>query len=198
MRGRDLRGVLMACAVALSLLGAGCGAPRSATAEPVAEEGYPDWVRLVPEATDDASYYVGSVSLARNPEDGFQAAESDALAQAAEAERRRFIRLFDRAAAEAGVETTSRERLEFRTGIADEMAGHLELAAHREEVFYRGCEGEGGEERGTVCEAFVLLRIDHTERDRIFNESLAALGQRRQREGETVVALLIEWMLRNQ
>jgi hypothetical protein len=195
MHGRELPGVLVMCAIALSLLGAGCGAPRS-TSEPAAEEGYPDWVRLVPEATDDASYYVGSVSLARDPESAFEAAESEALAQAAEAGRRRFIRLFDRAAAEAGVETTSQERLEFRTGIADEVAGHLEPAAHREDVFYRLCEG--GEERGTVCQAFVLLRIDHAERDRIFNDSLAALGQRKQREGETHLALLIEWMLRNQ
>lgn len=198
MHRLNVRRVWIACAVALSLLAAGCGAPHSGAGGPTAGTGYPDWVRLVPEATGEASYFVGSVSLARDTETGFEAAESDALAQAAEAQRRHFVRLFDRAAAEAGVETTSEERLEFRTSIADDLAGNLGPAARREDVFYRRCEREGGGEGEAVCEAFVLLRLDHSERDRIFEESLAALGQRKQREGETHIALLIEWMLRNQ
>lgn len=191
--------VAIACFGALVLLLVGCAAPGTGTdAGTTTETAYPDWVRLVPEATAEASYYIGAISLARDVESGIEAAESDALTQLAEGQRRYFIQLFDAAAGESGVEATSEERLEFRTSIASDFTGQLEPATRREAVYYRHCQREDGGERETVCEVFVLLRLDHAERDRIAAEFLAALGQRKQRDGDTHIATLIEWMLRNQ
>jgi len=192
---------VIACAGLSALLSAGCGGPGDGAAvSPVSDEGYPDWVRIVPAGTDDVSYYVGAVALARDPESGLEKAEGDAVAQAEEAARMQFVRRFDAAATGAGVETTSEERLEFRTNIASDLARLLGPAVEREDAFYRYCEGgDGGQPSagGPVCELFVLVRLDHAERDRILNEALASLGEKKQREGQTKIAQLIEWMLRN-
>lgn len=199
MHRLNVRRAAMACVCALALVAAGCAAPGAgADAEVTAETAYPDWVRIVPEATEEASYYVGIVSLARGVESGIEAAEADAFGQVAEGQRRHVIRLFDSAAADAGIETTSEERLELRTNIASELTDQLEPATRREDAYYRHCKGEQAEQQETVCEVFVLVRLDHAERDRILSESLAAIGQRKQRDGEMNAAALIEWILRNQ
>jgi len=199
MHRLNLRRAAIVCFFALALLPVGCAAPGTgAEIETTTEPAYPDWVRIVPEATDDASYYVGTVALARDLEEGIEVAAGDAFVQMTEAQRRHFIDLFDRAAADGGIETTSQERLQLRTNITDEIARDLKPAVRREDTYYRYCEGERRKQRGAVCELFVLVRLDHAARDRISAESLAAIGRRKQQEGETNMALLIEWVLRNQ
>jgi hypothetical protein len=194
-----LRRAAVGCLAALTLLPVGCAAPDvEVEAEMPTRSTYPDWVRVVPEATDEASYFVGSVALARDVEGAIEAAETDAFDQMREAQRRHFVDLFDRAAKDAGIETTSRERLELRTNVTDEIADDLAPATERMDAYYRHCEGEEGKQRGAVCEAFVLVRLDHVERDRISSETLASIGQRKQQDGETNLAALIEWALRNQ
>jgi hypothetical protein len=188
----DTWGSVIVCAAAFALLTVGCGGPRTgASADPSVDPGYPDWVRIVPPATEGATYFVGAVARVSDVETGIESAMSDAVSQAVEGQRRHFIQLFDRAASESGVETTSEMRMEFRTGIADELSGRLRPAVHREAVHHRRCEGEA------PCEVYVLARLDHLERNQIFEEALSALGQRKQREGRGDVALLIEWILRN-
>ena len=194
-----VRGAAIACLFALALLPLGCTAPApepetDATGQP----GYPEWVRLVPEPTDGSSFYVGGIALARDVEEALDAAAADAFSQMREGERRHFVDLFDRAARDAGIETTSQERLDLRTNITDEITGLLRPATERVDSFYRFCEGEEDRERGSVCEAYVLLRLDDIERDRIARETLAGIGQRKQEAGETNLAALIEWTLRNQ
>jgi hypothetical protein len=185
--------------VALALLPAGCATPGGGGgAATTAETGYPDWVRIVPEPTEGASFYVGAVSLARDVEAGIEAAETDAFDEMVEGQRRYFIDLFDRAAVDGGITTTSQERLELRTSITNEVTGRLGPATKREDVYYRYCEDQEGKQRGTVCEVYALVRLDHSERDRISRESLAAIGEAKQRAGETNMATLIEWVLRNQ
>jgi hypothetical protein len=185
----------VACLWALALLPAGCATPGvEADTEPATRPAYPDWVRIVPEPTDEASYYVGAVALARDLESGIAAAEADAMAQVREGQRRHLVSLFDRAAADAGIETTSQERLALRTNIADEVTRELSPAASQMDVSYREC-GHGS--ASTVCEVFLLIRLDHAERDRISDRVLAAVAEERQREGETNLAALIEWALKN-
>lgn len=189
----------IACLATLALLPLGCAAPApESDAAATAQPSYPDWIRLVPEETDEATFYVGTVALARDVEEALDAAAADAFSQMREDQRRYFVDVFDRAAKDANIETTPQERLELRTNIADEITDVLRPAVERVDSFYRLCEGEDGQELETVCEAFVLVRLDHTERDRIAAEALAAIGRRKQEAGETNLAALIEWALRNQ
>lgn len=193
--------VVIACAGLSAVVAPGCGGPVGDVAEsPVRAEGYPDWVRIVPAGTDEVSYYVGSVPLARDPESALEAAEADAMSQVEEGARRHLIRLFDAAAIGSEVETTSEERLEFRTSIASDLARLLGPAIERVDAYHRQCERDDEGRRssgGPVCDAFVLVGLDHAERDRIFEEALASLGERKQRAGQTNIARLVEWMLRN-
>jgi hypothetical protein len=196
---RPIAGLAVVALGALALLPFGCAAPGAdAGVAGTVEPAYPDWVRLVPAETAEASYYVGSISLARDVDEAVEGATADAMDQVVEGQRRHVVDLFDRAARDAGIETTSDERLQFRTGIANELSRGLEPATRTEDVYFRHCVNDRGEPREAVCEAFVLLRLDHAERDRIFDERLAAIGQRKQREGGTNTAALIEWILKNQ
>ena len=152
---------------------------------------------MVPAPTNERSFHVGAVSLAPDPDTGIETAEREALDEITEEGRRYFGKRFDRAAADSGIETTSDERLEFKTHFAGVFAERLGPATRREDSYYRLCEREEELARAAVCEAYTLVSLDLVERKRIFDETLAEMMRERRAEGRGHLADLIEWMIRN-
>jgi len=181
----------LAAAVAAScLLTLGC-AGRPA--------GPPGWVRVVPTRIGERAYYVGGLSAAPDAETGIEMAEADALARIEEDARPRFIGRLDKALQQSGIETTSVERLGFRTEGVEIYLDYLSEAARRDSVYYRPCTPVdlGGREpdEGAVCQIFVLLSLGDGDWERQFVEAVMEIKRRRLHEGKQHLAEIADWML---
>jgi hypothetical protein len=180
---------VLACALI-----AGCAGGGANTGEPVAVQTYPDWVRMVPTATETSRYFVGGCSRAATLDGAIAVAAADVEKEVTSTERSRFLQLFDAALKDGRTETTPIERARFRNEgsehYADAAAGTLEC----EHVFYDDCGDETDED--AVCSVFVLMRLDYAARDAALRKTLQEIRSEFRQEGNTSLAAVAERMER--
>lgn len=181
------------CLLAVCCLSAGCAGTGSTggLADAVA---YPDWVLVVPAATDDASYFVGGCAEAYCESDGIEKARADALEQAAVQLTIRFTQLFDRALTETRVEATSTERYRFKIDGMEICAGTLGTVAELADSYVRPCPGVAP--GGPVCDVFVLVSIENRAEDTALAAALDEFRRALRSEGSTGLAEVAERMQR--
>jgi len=189
---RAVRSTLLLFAACLFLIGCARRGDRS-EAHPTTEE-YPSWVRMVPAADEGTRYYVGGCALASSLEEGIALATEDVEFEAALEERGRFMRLFDEALGDARTETTPGERARLRNEGSERYSKAIPELLQVEDVHYRGCAG--GEEKGAVCDVFVLFTLDEDDVDGNLARSLEVLRAAFREEGNATLQAVVERMQR--
>ncbi len=173
------------------------------TGAPAPSREVPGWVRVVPHEREGRSLFVGGVSLAMDREAGIAAAEADGRSQIHLHATRECTELFTLGHKMSGVETTARERLDYKSSIAATYGDRMAEAARQDSVFFQPCgdaprpaQREGTDSGGPICQVFVLLSVEAASWDRELGEILAVEKRRRAEHGEKNLAELAEWMIR--
>lgn len=172
---------------------AGGGAAGGSAARSEAER-YPDWVRIVPMSTPEATYYVGGCMSAPNRDAAIARARADALEQVAAKARDRFTTVFDKALLDSRAQTTSTERYQFKMDGIEVYLDKLAAAAVVEDSYLRPCPD--APEVGPVCNVFVLLKLGYGVPDSVLVDTLDEFRRRLRDEGKAGLADIAERMER--
>lgn len=196
-----MSGLRSAALVPLFLVALAC--LTGCTSAPALSPEVPGWVRVVLREREGRSLFVGGVSFAMDRETGIESAEADGRSQIHLHATSEFTDLFTLGHKKSGVETTAKERLDFKRSISATYGNRMAEAARQDSVFFRPCGDapgavprKGSDSGGPMCQVFVLLSVDVASWDRELGEILAVEKRRRKEQGEENLAELAEWMIR--
>lgn len=186
------RSLLLFVVVPVLAYACSCGCAGAAR-EASAQDGLPDWVRVVVPEKDGRTQFVGGVSMANDLESGLDAADADARSQVyAEAARRAGV-VVSRGVSRSEIETTGVERMDVRNRVNEMFGGAMEESATRDQEYHRPCGDAEGD--SPVCTVFVLVSVDSAAWDRALAETFETLRMEWEEEGSRIKADLAAWIL---
>ena len=197
MRRLPVRRAPLLGAISIVLLCLGCaGGGGSGNGAGSPGDELPQWVRIVPHSQNGERCFVGAALSAVDAETGIEMATGDAHLQIAKAAGERVKDLYTAAVTGSGIVVPPQDRVALRGELSNNYAERMESPAREENVYYRPCEEDSGDDGGPVCDIFVLVSVDEDTWDRELSEALLATRKERGESAATPMLGMIDWMLR--
>ncbi|MBD3347802.1 MAG: hypothetical protein GF400_01245 [Candidatus Eisenbacteria bacterium] len=181
------------------LLSAGCAAAPNGGERAPDAPAYPEWVRMVPAPTEEASHFVGACSRAADLDEAVRIATDEASEEITRSERVRYMRMFDVALKDSRTRLTAIETRRLRNEGSERYAQEAVKRAERVDTYHRSCPEEAAADGGAesdVCEVFVLVRLGREERNAALRETLLRMREAFRAEGNTDLSAVAEAMQR--
>lgn len=189
-RGTRMAARLALCAIASAGLIAGCAGGGGHTESGPDPDELPEWVRIVPSGTDEMTYYVGGCSSAADEDEGVACARDDAVEQLGVDARDRFQDLFNHTLLDSRTQTTSMERLRFKTDAPEAYLKRLDGVVQIEDTYHILCAD------GSICSIYALVTVSRESDDAVLSDVLGYFHRIFREEGSSDLAELAELMQR--